>query len=217
MSQKALFGVYCNKIKQSLSEIPKKTIAAAYCSTLAAYRPKMQHIGFLIESCIKWAENDYLGHSIIGEGNYYPNTQKKTTAAAYCCILAAYRSKMQHTGSFIDWTKNHNLGHFTIEKGNYYPKYPKKPLLAAYCCIIAAYQPKMQHIGFFIENCIKWAKNHCIGHFIIGEGKYYPNTPKKTPLLHPAAYLQHTGQKCSILDFLLIIGPNGPKIIIWDI
>ena len=124
---------------------------------------------------------------------------------------------MQHTGSFIDWTKNHNLGHFTIEKGNYYPKYPKKPLLAAYCCIIAAYQPKMQHIGFFIENCIKWAKNHCIGHFIIGEGKYYPNTPKKTPLLHPAAYLQHTGQKCSILDFLLIIGPNGPKVIIWDI
>ena len=56
MSQKALFGVYCSKIKQLLSEIQKKTNAAAYCSTLAAYRPKMQHIGFLIESCIKWAE-----------------------------------------------------------------------------------------------------------------------------------------------------------------
>ena len=92
MGQKSLFGAFWGKKGQFLSDIPKKTIAAAYCSTFAAYRPKMQHMGFFIKSCIKWAENDHLGHFIIGEGSYYQN-KKKTTAAAYCCILAEYRSK----------------------------------------------------------------------------------------------------------------------------
>ena len=125
MGQKSLFGAFCSKKEQLLSEIPKKPIAAAYCSIIAAYRPKVQHIGFFIESCIKWAKNNYLGRFLIGEGNYYSKTKKNPTAAAYCCTLAAYRSKMHHIGFFIEnwfkWTENHYLGHFIIEKGNYYP------------------------------------------------------------------------------------------------
>ena len=65
MGEESLFGAFCGKKEQSLSEITKLPTAAAYCSTLAAYRPKMQHIGFFIESCIKQAENDYLGHFMV--------------------------------------------------------------------------------------------------------------------------------------------------------
>ena len=91
------------------------------------------NIGFFIESCIKWAKNNYLGHFLTGEGNCYSKTKKNPTAAAYCCTLAAYRSKMHHIGFFIEnWfkqTENHYLGYFEIEKGDYYPKYLKNLLL----------------------------------------------------------------------------------------
>ena len=155
MGQESLFGAFWGKKEQLLSEIPKKSIAAAYCSTLAAYRPKMQHIGFFIESCIKWAENDYLGHFIIGEGNYYPYTKKNPTAAAYCCILAAYRPKCCILFSFIknytELIQIHYPEHFLTKNSNYYTKIWKMTLLLH----AAAYRSKLQHIGFFSENFSK--------------------------------------------------------------
>ena len=78
MGQKSLFGAFWGKKEQLLSEIPKKSIAAAYCSIIAAYRPKVQHIGFFIESCNKWTKNHYLGNSFIEEGKYYPKYPKKS-------------------------------------------------------------------------------------------------------------------------------------------
>ena len=109
------------------------------------------------------------------------------------------------------------FGAFCSKKEQLLSEIPKKPIAAAYCSIIAAYRPKVQHIGFFIESCIKWAKNNYLGHFLIGEGNYYSKYKKNPPLLHTAAHLQHTGQKCIILDFSLKIGSNGLKIIIWVI
>ena len=149
----------------------------------------MQHIGFFIENCIKWAENHYLGYSIFRQGNYYPNTRKNHL----CSILLQTCSIQVQNAAYwiflwllvqIDWKSLFGL--FWNRKGWLLSKIPKKTSAAAYCCIIAAYRIKMQHIGFFIENCIKWNKNHFLGHFLIKENKYYPKYPKKLPQLQTA-------------------------------
>ena len=68
-----------------------------------------------------------------------PNTSrrgahwKKVAVAAYCSILAAYRSKRQCIVFFIEnsfiWTENFHLRRFITEKDHNFPIYPKKPLL----------------------------------------------------------------------------------------
>ena len=59
--------------------------------------------------------------------------RKQVLVAAYCSILAAYRSKRQCIVFFIEngfiWTENFLLRHFITEKDHNFPRYPKKPLL----------------------------------------------------------------------------------------
>ena len=114
----------------------------------------MQHIGFFMENCIKWAENHYLGYSIIGQCNYYPRTWKNH----HCSILLQTCSIQVQNAAYwiflwllvqIDWKSLFCL--FWNRKGWLLSKIPKKTSAAAYRCIIAAYRIKMQHIGFFIE------------------------------------------------------------------
>ena len=103
----------------------------------------MQHIVFFIENCIKWAENYYLGHFIIGEGNYYPRTKKKL-----CSILLHTCSiQIQNTASLIflwllvqiDWKSL--LDTFLNRKGWLSSKIHKKnhccSILLHDCCIEA--------------------------------------------------------------------------------
>ena len=69
----------------------KKVSVAAYCSIIAAYWPKMLHIGFFIENCKKWIKNHYLEHFEVKKSNYYLKYQKNPLqlhAAAH----------LQHTG-----------------------------------------------------------------------------------------------------------------------
>ena len=90
----------------------------------------------------------------------------------------------------------------------------KKVLVAAYCSILAAYRSKMQHIGFFIENCFKWTENYHLRQFMIEKDNYFQIHPKKSVLLHSAAYLLHTGQNTAYGFFSSKIVLNGYKFMI---
>ena len=117
----------------------KKVSVAAYCSILAAYRSKMQHIGFFIEKCFKWRENYYLRHFIIKKENPFLIYQK-TTAAVYCCIYAAYRAKCCILGFFhqkLHWMDTNSLFMtFCNKYGKVFWKILKKAPAAACCCIL---------------------------------------------------------------------------------
>ena len=80
------------------------------------------------------------------------------------------------------------------------------------CCI----QVKSAAYWVFINNCIKLIENYYLRPSMKRKDNFFPIYPKKPVLLHTAADLLHTGQKCSILHFSLKIASNELKISIWD-
>ena len=76
------------------------------------------------------------------KGQLISNLPKNATAAAFCCIFAAYRPKYCIMGLFyqkLHWMdKNSSIRTFCNKKDNYYKKNKKAPA-AAHGCILAAY------------------------------------------------------------------------------
>ena len=76
------------------------------------------------------------------KGQLISNLPKNATAAAFCCIFAAYRPKYCIMGLFyqkLHWMdKNSSIRTFCNKKDNYYKKNKKAPA-AAHGWILAAY------------------------------------------------------------------------------